>query len=728
MGVFTRGSGPSRTLERCRSAAKLVEALAPKVRHLSDEELRHAYAALRERHASGQPLDDLLPETYALVREAARRALGERPYDEQIVGAVALHLGTVVEMKTGEGKTLTAVLPACLHALAAGSPVHVMTANDYLVARDAASMAPVYRAVGLTVGTLAEDAVGAAAARAHRADVVYGTPAAFAYGYLRRNLMTDGTGPYDRLPGSAIVDEADLLMLDDATATPMLRGPDEPAGDRAGARVLADGMRSGVHYTVNTSQGTALLTAEGFAWLADQLGAEPASTPSGLGLLRRLDDALRAKELFVRDRDYVVRDGAVLMVDGQTRLPVLRSPGDGLDQALDAKERLRVRPERRLVGIITQHAHLRLYPRLAGLTGVVEGDADVYRDLYGLECVQVPTRLPVLRKDHGPQVHPTDAALLKAVVATVGKLHREGRPTLIGTPTARRTEEVAQLLAVADIPHEVLDAVAHGRAGRGGTPGETAYFLSCDDPVFVGSTSQRIGHKLPDGGPVGGRLMTRSLTGTLMAISAKYNQGLAASVRHLQIRDDLSAAFYTRRARVRASGVPDDEAEQLLGLALRAWAGSRGRDASGSPAPLSALYATGLTDAAITAGLAAAPASAERERFVEALVADGVRAYRARVADLSELDPSVDVADQLKRRLMLTVLDNRWCDLLRDLTDADAGARLRTVAGGDVLTEYRLAGRRLVEQMERRVWEEFFSHFFRVRVEMQDEAEKPSGS
>jgi preprotein translocase subunit SecA len=764
------------TLERCRTWTNAVNAAEGDTHRLSDAGLRQAIRALRQRHESGESLDALLPETFAIVREAAVRTIGERPYDEQLIGGAALHQGSVVEMKTGEGKTLTAVLPACLHALA-GRGVHVMTANDYLAARDADWMGPIYRFLGLSCAMLAKKDSHAERHTIYDADIVYGTPAEFAYDYLRDNMAWAKNEVVQRDRFSAIVDETDLVMLDEAGIQPQLFGSMEVKVDYAGPAKLAARLEPGVHYVVDKARGTVSPTERGMAAIEDSFGAA-IYNGGDVGLAHQIGLALKAKELYVKDRDYAVVDGTVRIIDVTTQRVLLdRTLGDGLDQALDAKEGLEIRPEQQVVAVIDGRSYLRLHPRLAGLTGVVEAEVEAYQDLYGLECVRVPPHRPVRRVDHDPMIYNDDALMLRAVSKTVEQKRSTGRPVLVGTSCDEMAALISARLNADGIEHDVLAAKNHereaeitaragrpgavtvltrmagrgvdirlaepegeglyvlgvgplasrrlelhlrGRAGRGGDPGESALFVSLNDPhLHVPERVERFANAAAGAAageePIHGRLVTRSITGKLDAMSAFASSSLVRAAQYSDVQDERRAAVYARRADILENGLQREDANDVIAKTMRNFvlaARLEPGDVNGFAVALRDHYPATITRDALATGLTGGPSSKARTELAEAVVRDALAASATREAQLGN-----EVASELRRRVMLSVMDRRWVEYLRDLGNVyDGGLNLRTAAGGDSLTEYQRAASRMATTMWQQIGEDFVGYWFTLEV------------
>jgi preprotein translocase subunit SecA len=447
-----------------RARVDAVAAREPAMRALADGELRASADVLRARARAGEALDDLLVDTFALVREAARRALGERPFDEQIAGGIALGClgegkGRVVEMQTGEGKTLTAVAPVLLQSLL-GRGAHVLTFNDYLARRDAAWMGPIYALLGASVGHLQETMTVAERQRAYSCDVTYLTAKEAGFDLLRDGLCTASGEQVHRPFHFALVDEADSILIDEARIPLVIAGA--VAGERAGSGRLAEVARQltpGLDYDTDEHRRNVFLTEAGSERAEALLGCANLFAAENTPLLAALRHALHAQHLLHRDVDYIVRRGAVEVVDELTgRVAERRQWPDGLQAAIEAKEGLRLGTDGRLLGAITLQHFLRLYPRLAGMTATAAPAADELREVYGLEVVVVPTHRPCVRVDRSPAIYTHGAARDAALADEVARAHAAGRPVLVGTASVAESERLAAHLRDAGVPCAVLNA------------------------------------------------------------------------------------------------------------------------------------------------------------------------------------------------------------------------------------------------------------------------------
>jgi preprotein translocase subunit SecA len=425
----------------------------------SDQELRERAARLKDRARRGEPPEDLLVETFALVRGAAGRRIGLRPYDEQVLAGLDLQRGRVVEMDTGEGKTLAAVFPTTLSALD-GRGVHVLTFNDYLARRDAAWMGPIYEGLGLSVGCVQEGMAAADRKRAYAADVTYATAKEAGFDYLRDHLCYARTELVQRPFRFAIVDEADSLLIDEARVPLVIAGRLEADEDaRGGLAETVKGLRRGVDFDTDEGERNLVLSDEGLRTIVRRLGGRDLHAPGSLDLLTRVHQALHAEYLLRRDVDYIVRGGRVEIVDEFTgRVVADRHWPDGLQAAVEAKERLRPGAGGAVLGSITLQHFLRLYPRLAGLTATARSAVDELREFYGLETVVIPPHRPSIRRDLPDAVFTHRAAKTAALIEEIGRCRALGRPVLVGTVSVRESEELAAALAASGIEGRVLNA------------------------------------------------------------------------------------------------------------------------------------------------------------------------------------------------------------------------------------------------------------------------------
>ncbi len=458
-------AGEGRLLAKLRNYVKAVNALEDNFKTLTDEELRGETDALRERYAAGESLDDLLPEAFAAVREASVRTLGMRHFDVQIMGGAALHLGNIAEMKTGEGKTLVATLPAYLNAIA-GRGVHVVTTNDYLASYQSELMSRVFRALGMTTGCITAGQEPSERREEYLADITYGTNNEFGFDYLRDNMVWTGSDLVQRGHYYAIVDEVDSILIDEARTPLIISGAASGDANRWFGEFakIATMLEPVIDYEVDEKKRTVGILEAGIDKVEDYLGIsnlyESANTP----LISFLNNSIRAKSLFKRDKDYVVMDGEVLIVDEHTgRILAGRRYNEGIHQAIEAKEGVEVKAENQTLATVTLQNYFRLYSKLAGMTGTAETEAAEFVNTYKLGVVAIPTNMPMIRIDQPDLIYKNEEVKFAMVVEDIAARHEKGQPILVGTTSVEKSEYLSRLLAKRGVRHEVLNAKNHAR-------------------------------------------------------------------------------------------------------------------------------------------------------------------------------------------------------------------------------------------------------------------------
>ena len=457
-------AGETKLVKRLGRYAEHIDSLEPDVQALTDAELRAKTDEFRERHRDGESLDDLMFEAFAVVREAAVRTIGQRHFTVQLMGGAALHLGNIAEMKTGEGKTLTSVLPAYLNAIA-GDGVHLVTVNDYLAKRDAENMGRIHRFLGMTVGVILSEMPPAVRRVQYAADITYGTNNEFGFDYLRDNMAWNASDMVQRGHHFAVVDEADSILIDEARTPLIISGPAEQSARwyQEFAR-MAPMLKRDLHYEVDERKRTVGVTEEGVTLVEDQLGIDNLYEAANTPLVGYLNNALKVKELFKKDKDYIVRDGHVLIVDEFTgRVLAGRRYNEGLHQAIEAKEGVEVQAENQTLATITLQNYFRLYTKLSGMTGTAQTEAAELSQIYKLGVVSIPTNRPMIREDQADLIYKTEEAKFAAVAADIAERHRDGQPVLVGTTSVEKSEYLSKLLLALQVPHEVLNAKQHER-------------------------------------------------------------------------------------------------------------------------------------------------------------------------------------------------------------------------------------------------------------------------
>ncbi|AUR00870.1 preprotein translocase subunit SecA [Phaeobacter inhibens] len=462
------GTPNDRKIKATRPLIAKINALEPEFEKLSDQDLQDKTAVLRKRALDGESLDDLLPEAFANVREAARRALGLRAFDTQLMGGIFLHQGNISEMKTGEGKTLVATFPAYLNALT-GKGVHIVTVNEYLAKRDSEWMGKVFAQLGMTTGVIWSGQPDAEKMAAYQSDVTYATNNELGFDYLRDNMKPSLDQVFQKHHNFAIVDEVDSILIDEARTPLIISGPAEDRSELYSTIDKLIPLLSDDHYELDEKTRGVTFTEDGNEYLEQQLIAhelleEGASLydPESTTVVHHVNQALRAHKLFQRDKDYIVRDGEVVLIDEFTgRMMAGRRLSEGLHQAIEAKEEVKIQPENTTLASVTFQNYFRLYGKLSGMTGTAMTEAEEFAEIYGLGVVEVPTNRPIARKDEDDQVYRTAMEKYQAMINETKKVHGNGQPVLLGTTSIEKSELLSQLLQKEGIKHNVLNARHH---------------------------------------------------------------------------------------------------------------------------------------------------------------------------------------------------------------------------------------------------------------------------
>ena len=505
--------GEGRILKKLNGLAQQINRLEPSFTELTDAELREETDRFKERLAAGETLDDLLPEAFAAVREAARRTLGQRHFDVQLMGGATLHMGNIAEMKTGEGKTLVATAPAYLNALT-GKGVHVVTVNDYLAKRDAEWMGRIYKFLGLTVGVIVHGMSDEERRAAYACDVTYATNNELGFDYLRDNMKYERAQMVQRPHNFAIVDEVDSILIDEARTPLIISGPLE---DRSEMYNTVDAFIKTLQpadYEVDEKQKTAIFTEEGTEKIENQLRdagllkGESLYDVENVAMVHHVNNALKAHQLFQRDKDYIVKDGEIVIIDEFTgRMMPGRRYSEGLHQALEAKEHVQIQPENQTLASVTFQNYFRMYEKLAGMTGTASTEAEEFGNIYGLEVTEVPTNLPVQRIDEDDEVYRTVEEKYKAIVKEIREANARGQPTLVGTTSIEKSEHLAARLRKEGFTDfEVLNARHHEReaaiVAQAGKPGAITIATNMagrgTDIQLGGNAEMRIAEELGD--------------------------------------------------------------------------------------------------------------------------------------------------------------------------------------------------------------------------------------
>ncbi len=545
------GTKNDRELKRYSFILEEVNKLEPLMMSLSDEELQAKTPYFKKKLEEGLSLDEILPEAFAVAREASRRTLMMRPFDVQVIGGVVLHEGKIAEMKTGEGKTLAATMPLYLNAVE-GKGCHVITVNDYLAKRDAEWMGPIYKFLGLSVGVIVHGMDDNERREAYHADITYGTNNEFGFDYLRDNMKFNLDDYVQREFNYAIVDEVDSILIDEARTPLIISGPSEESTDKYyKINQIIPRLKKEIDYTVDEKSRTVVLTEEGVGHVENLLNVPNLYEPKNIEIVHHVNQALKAHTLFRRDVDYLVKDGQVVIVDEFTgRVMPGRRYSDGLHQALEAKEKVKIEKENQTLASITFQNYFRMYKKLAGMTGTADTEAAEFKKIYNLEVIVVPTNMPMIRQDNNDLIYKTEKEKIKAVIEEVRELNKQKRPVLIGTISIEKSELLSKYLTRAGIKHHVLNAKNHEKeaeiVAQAGQPG----MVTISTNMAGRGTDIRLGEGVAEAGGLHilgtERHESRRIDNQLRGRSGR--QGDDGSSRfYLSLEDDLLRIFGAER-------------------------------------------------------------------------------------------------------------------------------------------------------------------------------------
>ncbi len=781
------GTHNERVLERIRRTVEQVNALEAGVRGLPDDRLAATTAGFRQRLENGEPLDSLLPEVFAVVREVSRRVLDMRHFDVQLVGGVVLHEGRIAEMKTGEGKTLVATLPIVLNALP-GRGVHLVTVNDYLARRDAEWMGGIYRFLGLSVGVVVHGLTDEERRASYRSDITYGTNNEFGFDYLRDNMKFRLEDMAQRELHYAIVDEVDSILVDEARTPLIISGPAEESTDKY-VRIngIIGFLKKETDYKVDEKARSVLLTEDGGIPRVERLlGVENLYDPRNIDILHHVNQALKAHVLFQRDVDYVLKDGQVVIVDEFTgRLMPGRRWSDGLHQAVEAKEKVRIENENQTLATITFQNYFRMYGKLSGMTGTADTEAVEFKQIYDLDVVVIPTNRPMVRDDRPDQIYRTEREKFQAVLEEIRELHGRGRPVLVGTVSIEKSERLSGLLSRHGIPHNVLNAKHHekeaqiiaeagrsgkvtiatnmagrgvdiklgegvvaagglhivgterhesrridnqlrGRAGRQGDPGSSRFYLSLEDDLLRIFGSDRIAPLMErlgmqEGEPIEHSLVTKAVENAQKKVEA-HNFDIR---KHLLEYDDVMnrqrTVIYDLRREV-FSG--ENLRETVMEMAGEMAEELADRFAEEKVHP-EGWDLDGFSDAVFSQfGFRPAIPGTEVPRFTRDRLREMVAEGAGEAYRRKEEEYGAETMRYLERMFLLSTLDALWKDHLLSMDHLKEGIGLRGYAQKDPLKEYQREGFDLFSDLVLRIKEESLKRLFHVRIQREEDARR----
>ncbi|MCI6612382.1 MULTISPECIES: preprotein translocase subunit SecA [Mitsuokella] len=781
------GDNNDKEIARYRKVVEKINALEPQMQALTDDKLTGYTNKFRERLANGETLDDILPEAFAVVREGSRRVLGMRHFDVQLIGGMCLHEGKIAEMRTGEGKTLVATLPVYLNALT-GEGVHMVTVNDYLARRDSEDMGRLYRYLGLTVGLVVHDMDFPERKFAYSRDVTFGTNNEFGFDYLRDNMVIYPEQMVQRKLHYAIVDEVDSILIDEARTPLIISGPGAKSTDMYAVMAKAvAGLKEGIDYTVDEKQKTVAPADNTIPKVEKILGINNLYAPENIELSHCFTAALRAKALMKRDRDYVVRNGEIIIVDEFTgRLMEGRRYSDGLHQAIEAKEGVKIQRESQTLATITFQNYFRMYDKLGGMTGTAKTEEDEFLKIYNLPVIVVPTNKPVIRKDYPDLIFKTKRAKYKAVGRAVTSLHAKGQPVLIGTTSITQSEELSAILKKNGIPHNVLNAKFHekeaeiiagagqkgavtiatnmagrgtdiklgegvpelgglfiigterhesrridnqlrGRAGRQGDPGASRFYLSLEDDLLRLFASDRISGIMDKLGmdedePIEHKLITNSIEHAQKKVEARNFDIRKHVLEYDDVMNQQREVMYGERRKILFG---ENLRENIMGMVKHIIRAEMDQYANAQLYP-EEWQLDGLIE---DAEKIYAPQGRLKKEELAAMSRDELQECLEKLAEEGyhnrELLFGEENMRELEKVVMLRVVDKKWMEHLDHMDMLRDGINLRAYGQRNPLVEYKIEALDMFEEMEADIQDQIASLMYHVSIitpEQQQEA------
>lgn len=776
--------GESKKFKLLEQRAAEVAQWESEITALSDDDLAAKTDEFRRRHKDGETLDQLLPEAFAVVRETSKRVLGMRHFDVQIIGGIVLFEGKISEMKTGEGKTLAATLPVYLESIAQKG-VHVVTVNDYLAKRDSEWMGQVYKFLKLDVGLLQNQMESTLRRAAYRADVTYGTNSEFGFDYLRDNM--DESSEYMRQRGRhyAIVDEVDSILVDEARTPLIISGAPEKAADiyKSFARIVPR-LKSGEDFEVDEKTRTVAITEVGVTKVEKALKIDNLYDHVNSQLVNHLNQGLKAHALFRKDVDYVIQNGEVIIVDEFTgRLMEGRRYSEGLHQAIEAKEKVRIREESQTLATITLQNYFRMYEKLAGMTGTAATEADEFRHIYKLETIIVPTHMPMVRVDDSDLIYKTEAGKFKAVVADIADRHKKGQPVLVGTISIERSERIGQMLKKQGVKHEILNAKQHereaeiiaaagqtgavtiatnmagrgtdivlgdgvvdlgglhvlgterhesrridnqlrGRSGRQGDPGSSQFYLSLEDDLLKLFGMDRIKSmmdrlSLPDDYPIEHSLVSRTIENAQRQVEAQNFEIRKQVLKYDDVMNRQREVIYAQRQEILFG---EDISERTTEIISDTFHNAIDLFTDDQTYPEEWDW-----DGLLAQIRQLLPMEIDENEFDRKAIdqEDLKEILVAKATDFhdgrrKEFGP--EIFNQVQKDVLLAIVDQKWRDHLYEMDYLKEGIGLRAVGQRDPLIEYQTEGFAMFQEMVNSIKEDFVRYIFHVPIMVETEA------
>ncbi|WP_293985638.1 preprotein translocase subunit SecA [uncultured Megasphaera sp.] len=771
------GNNTEHELKKMWPIVRRINDLEPKLAGLSDASLQEKTFEFKNRLANGETLDDLLPEAFAVVREASRRVTGMRHFDVQLLGGIVLHRGDIAEMRTGEGKTLVATLPVYLNALT-GKGVHVVTVNDYLATRDSEDMGRIYKFLGLSVGLIVHDLTYDQRRRAYNADITYGTNNEFGFDYLRDNMVISADQMVQRPLNYCIVDEVDSILIDEARTPLIISGPGEKSTDLY--YTLAGIVKTFTKddYTMDEKQKTIAPTDSGVAKVEKMLGIKNMFDNDHLDLNHLVIQALRARFMMHRDKDYVVKNGEIVIVDEFTgRLMFGRRYSDGLHQSIEAKENVKVQGESKTLATITFQNYFRMYDKLAGMTGTAKTEEDEFNKIYKLDVYVIPTNKPAIRKDLPDVIYKTKAAKYRAVVREVKKRHATGQPILVGTTSISQSEILSQMLDKENIVHNVLNAKYHekeaeiiknagqkgmvtiatnmagrgtdiklgpgvaelgglmiigterhesrridnqlrGRAGRQGDPGTTQFFLSLEDDlmrIFGSDNISKFMDKLgmDEDEPITAKMITKSIEKAQKKVESHNFEIRKYVLEYDDVMNQQREVLYGQRRQVLTA---DSLRDTIMGMVDDIIHEGLDKYADEKLYPEEWDFAGLLAQMQQYFVPKNATSVAELENLSRVEVQEKLKQIAVDLYDERLKEIGEQTMKELEKAILLRVVDSKWMDHLDAMDALKEGINLRAYGQKNPLVEYKFEAYEMFEEMIESIKRTVVTFLYHIQV------------
>ncbi len=780
------GSNNDRVLKKIRPLVQVINNLEKDIKPLDDAALAAKTVAFRERLAKGEPLDQLLPEAFAVAREAAWRTVHMRHFDVQLVGGVVLQQGKIAEMKTGEGKTLVATLPLYLNGLT-GRGAHLVTVNDYLAQRDSEWMGQVYRFLGLTTGVIVHDMSDQERRDAYNCDITYGTNNEFGFDYLRDNMKFAKEDFCQREYHYAIVDEVDSILIDEARTPLIISGPADMSTELyQQVNRSAPAFKQDVHFTLDEKARALSMTDEGVALGEELLKVDNLYDPKNIEWLHHLNQALRAHYLFKRDVDYLVRDGEVLIVDEFTgRALPGRRYSDGLHQALEAKEHVKVEKENQTLASITFQNYFRMYEKLAGMTGTADTEAVEFKKIYNLDVVMIPTNNIMIRKDYADVIYKNRQAKYRAIVQEIVDLHQKGQPALVGTISIDVSEKISNMLKKAGVKHSVLNAKHHereaeiiaeagqigrvtiatnmagrgtdiklgegvtelgglhilgtsrhesrridnqlrGRAGRQGDPGSSRFYLSLEDDLLRIFGSDRISGIMDKLGmeedePIEHQMISKAIEGAQRKVEGHNFEIRKHLLEYDDVMNKQREVIYRQRRLVLTSEDVSENIQDMVGEMAEMFAA----EAIDPKLNSEEWNFAGLTERLYsTFGLRLEIPEEEKVRLKPEQLTEMVLSRLTEAYKEREEENGTANMRHLERLILLQIIDQHWKEHLLNMDHLKEGIGLRGYGQKDPLNEYKKEGYEMFLELMDNIKLQTVRQLFLIRLVQEDEIER----